>query len=133
MSSSVQNICVIGDGQNSQVRRQANLQEVAREKRRYGFRRHFRITSSSCYMELHWGVRSQIYNTPVAPDEFCVAVISRDSKRAMASLMLMLECNSELQGRVLAALARNPAVFRSFLAVHVGAAQFGHLCSWKLF
>lgn len=71
---------VIGaDGQNSSVRRQANLDKVRREKHRYGFRRHFRIAPWSPYMELHWGSRSQIYVTPVAADEMCVAVISRDS------------------------------------------------------
>lgn len=218
---------VIGaDGQNSQLRRQANLQKFSRERRRYGFRRHFRVAPSS-YMELHWGARCQIYVTPTAPDEICVAVISRDSKlrldealedfpelkshlrraeplsgemgalsvsrtlksvyrnnvaligdasgsvdaitgegicvsvkqarvlaaaidadnlqqyrrehrrlmrrpQTMASLMLMLECNAEVQRRALAGLARNPAVFQSLLAVHVGAAQFTHLCSWDL-
>jgi flavin-dependent dehydrogenase len=50
----------------------------------------------------------------------------------MASLMLMLQCRAQLQSRVLAGLARNPALFRSLLAVHVGAAQFTDLCSWKL-
>jgi 2-polyprenyl-6-methoxyphenol hydroxylase-like FAD-dependent oxidoreductase len=47
---------VIGaDGQNSHVRRRANLQEFTREKRRYGFRRHYRVAPWSSYMELHWG------------------------------------------------------------------------------
>ena len=31
-------------------------------------------------MELHWGSGSQIYVTPVAADEVCVAVISRNSQ-----------------------------------------------------
>jgi flavin-dependent dehydrogenase len=72
---------VIGaDGQNSSVRRQANLDKTRRQSRRYGFRRHFKIAPWSPYMELHWGSRSQIYVTPVAGDEVCVAVLSRDSQ-----------------------------------------------------
>jgi menaquinone-9 beta-reductase len=71
---------VVGaDGQNSNVRRQASLDRVLHETRRYGFRRHFRVAPLSSYMEVHWGPRSQIYVTPVARDEICVAVISRDS------------------------------------------------------
>lgn len=72
---------VVGaDGQNSQIRRQAKLHRVTSEKRRYGFRQHYRIAPWSSYMELHWGTCSQIYVTPIAPDEVCVAVISRDPK-----------------------------------------------------
>jgi menaquinone-9 beta-reductase len=73
-------LIVGADGQNSQIRRQAGLHEVTREERRYGFRRHYRIAPWSSYVELHWGPRSQIYVTPVAEDEICIAVISRDSK-----------------------------------------------------
>lgn len=220
---------VIGaDGQNSSIRRQAGLDTVRFEKRRYGFRRHFRVTPWSPYMELHWGSRSQIYVTPVAADEMCVAVISRNSQlrleealddfphlyqhlrnadpvsaemgalsasrtlnsvcrentaligdasgsvdaitgegicvsikqaralamaiksgdlakyqrahrklmkrpQTMASLMLMLERNAQLQRRALAGLAQTPAFFRSLLAVHVGAANFSDLCSWDTF
>jgi flavin-dependent dehydrogenase len=50
----------------------------------------------------------------------------------MSSLMLMLECNAELQRRVLAGLAHNPRMFQSLLAVHVGAAQLSHLWCWDL-
>jgi len=75
---SIQADLVVGaDGQNSQVRRRALLNQIKREGRRYGFRRHYRIAPWSSYMELHWGPRSQIYVTPVAKDEICVAVISR--------------------------------------------------------
>jgi menaquinone-9 beta-reductase len=70
---------VIGaDGQNSSMRRHAGLNRTRRESRRYGFRRHYRIEPWSRYVELHWGVRRQVYITPVAGDEVCVALISRD-------------------------------------------------------
>ena len=219
---------VVGaDGQNSLVRRQAGLGRTSSEKRRYGFRRHYRVTPWSRYMELYWTPRAQVYVTPVATDEVCVAVISRDSKlrvadvlseipelqirlagsepvsaekgalsvsrkllnvqrgtlvligdasgsvdaitgegmgvafkqalalarvlevsdigmyeefhrqlmrrpRTMASLMLLLERNSQLQRRALAGLARQPKVFESLLAIHVGAASFRDLWSPRL-
>ncbi len=79
---------VVGaDGQNSQTRRQAALNQVTREKRRYGFRRHYRIEPWSPYMELHWGTSSQIYVTPIARDEICVATISRDRKLRLEHLL----------------------------------------------
>jgi flavin-dependent dehydrogenase len=72
---------VVGaDGQKSSIRREAGLDVIRHERRRYGFRRHYRVSPWSCYMELHWGARSQIYITPVATDEICIAVISRDPK-----------------------------------------------------
>ena len=91
---------VVGaDGQNSQIRRQAGLDEVTREKRRYGFRRHYRIAPWSSYMELYWGPRSQIYVTPVAADEVCVAVISGNSKlRLEQALSDFSELNRHLTG-----------------------------------
>lgn len=220
-------LIVGADGQNSMVRRQAGLDAIARETRRYGFRRHYKRAPWSPYMELHWGPRSQVYVTPVAKDEICAAVISRDSKlrlnealtdfpelsiklrhaepasaetgalsvsrrlrsvhaknivligdasgsvdaitgegicvstkqakalaeavergdltrygrdhrklmrrpQMMALLMLAMEQRAGLQSRALAALAENPAVFRSLVAVHVGASGFHHLCSWRL-
>jgi 2-polyprenyl-6-methoxyphenol hydroxylase-like FAD-dependent oxidoreductase len=72
---------VVGaDGQNSQIRRQASLDQITREKRRYAFRRHYRIAPWSPHMEVHWGRRSQVYITPIAADEICVAAISRDPR-----------------------------------------------------
>ncbi|MGA8028762.1 MAG: FAD-dependent monooxygenase [Bryobacteraceae bacterium] len=219
---------VVGaDGQNSHIRRQASLNQIKRETRRYGFRRHYRIRPWSSYMELHWGRRSQIYVTPIAEDEICVAVISRDPQlrldqglgdcpeltrrlrdavavspemgavsvsrtlrcvernsvvligdasgsvdaitgegmclgfkqalalaaalksgnlrcyrrlhqdlmkrpQAMASLMLALERNGQFRRRALAGLAQRPDVFKSLLAVHMGASSFLDLCSWRL-
>lgn len=219
---------VVGaDGQNSQIRRQASLGQIKREKQRYGFRRHYRIAPWSAYMELHWGPRSQIYITPIAADEVCVAVISRSPQlrlqhalgdcpelgkrlrtaapvspergavsvcrilrslqhknvvligdasgsvdaitgegmclgfkqalalaeavrsrdlrlyqrlhrklmkrpQTMASLMLTLERNGQLQRRVLASLARFPEIFELLLSVHVGAGSFRDLSSRRL-
>lgn len=72
---------IIGaDGLKSGIRDSAGLEAVKRERRRYGFRRHYRVTPWSDYVELYWGPRGQIYITPVGAKEICVAFISRDSK-----------------------------------------------------
>ena len=50
-------------------------------------------------MELHWGPRCQIYVTPVAGDEICVALISRDPHlRLDAALTAFPELVSRLRG-----------------------------------
>lgn len=72
---------VIGaDGQNSGIRAQAGLAGVTQERRRYGFRRHYRIAPWSSCVELHWGPDCQIYITPVSAGEVCVALISREGR-----------------------------------------------------
>ncbi len=70
---------VAADGQNSPVRKHSSLQRVTHQRRRYGFRRHYRVTPWSAYVELHWGRNCQVYITPVAQDEVCVVSMSRDS------------------------------------------------------
>ena len=70
---------VIGaDGSRSRVRTWAGLEACSREVQRFGFRRHHRIAPWTNYMEIYWGPAFQIYVTPVAPEEICVALISRD-------------------------------------------------------
>jgi len=72
---------VVGaDGQKSLIRSSANLHEIKNERRRFGFRTHYRLAPWSEYVELYWGPRGQAYITPVAEDEVCVAFISRHSK-----------------------------------------------------
>ena len=72
---------IIGaDGENSLVRKWAGLDARVRDRRRFGFRRHYRIEPWTDYMELYWGHVCQVYVTPVTPDSVCVAAISRDSQ-----------------------------------------------------
>ncbi len=52
--------------------------------------------------------------------------------QAMALLLVAMQRSTHLQRRALAALAANPAIFRSLLEVHVGATGFDSLCSWRL-
>ena len=66
------------DGAHSRVRQWARLDENVHHQQRFAFRRHYRISPWTNCMELHWGSNCQLYVTPVAPDEICVAAISRD-------------------------------------------------------
>lgn len=66
------------DGIASRVRAWAGLEAGRRAASRFGFRRHYRIAPWTRCMEIHWGKGCQIYITPVASQEVCVALISRD-------------------------------------------------------
>jgi flavin-dependent dehydrogenase len=72
---------VVGaDGQKSRVRRWAALDGARHESFRFGFRRHYRISPWTDYMEIYWGPGSQMYVSPVNRGEVCVALITRDAR-----------------------------------------------------
>jgi flavin-dependent dehydrogenase len=68
------------DGGGSSVRRWSGLNEGMRSRERYGFRKHFRVSPWSDFVEVYWGDGCQIYVTPVGDDEVGVAVLSRDKR-----------------------------------------------------
>jgi 2-polyprenyl-6-methoxyphenol hydroxylase-like FAD-dependent oxidoreductase len=68
---------VAADGQNSALRRQAGLDELTRDVRRYAVRRHYRTAPWSPFMELYWGNKCQLYITPVGREEVCVVAMSQ--------------------------------------------------------
>lgn len=79
---------IIGaDGGNSRVRNWAGLDEYRKRDCRYAFRQHYRMAPWSDHMELHWGRLGEIYVTPVAKDEVCVALISRNPKLRLAEAL----------------------------------------------
>ena len=63
---------------HSRVRKWAGLDQDTGRQQRYAFRRHYHVAPWTSCMELHWGNNCQLYVTPVAADEICVASISRD-------------------------------------------------------
>ncbi len=68
---------VIGaDGENSRIRQSAGLGHSRDERIRFGFRQHYRVKPWSEFVEVHWGDCGQMYVTPIAPDEACVAFIT---------------------------------------------------------
>ena len=79
---------IIGaDGMRSRVRRWTDLDAPARDTRRYGFRRHFRVPPWSDYVDIYWSAGCQIYITPVAPDEIAVALLTNDPKQRIAGAL----------------------------------------------
>ncbi len=75
------------DGGNSRVRRWAGLDAYRRKDCRYAFRQHYRVSPWTDRMELHWGRQGQIYVTPVANDQVCIALISRNPKLRLAEAL----------------------------------------------
>jgi menaquinone-9 beta-reductase len=72
---------VVGaDGQNSRVRCWTGLNGARRESFRFGFRRHYRVSPWTDYMEIYWGPGSQMYVSPVNRSEVCVALITRNAQ-----------------------------------------------------
>jgi flavin-dependent dehydrogenase len=47
--------------------------------RRFGFRRHYQISPWADFVEVHWGIRCQVYVTPISENEVGIALLSRDS------------------------------------------------------
>jgi menaquinone-9 beta-reductase len=97
---------VVGaDGGHSLLRQWAGLDRYRSNRMRFAFRRHYCIAPWSDCVELHWGQNCQIYLTPVAADEICVALISSDPHlrldRALPSF-------SELASRLRRAAVTSP-------------------------
>ena len=94
---------IIGaDGGRSRVRRWAGLDVFRRKDSRYAFRQHYCVAPWSDRMELYWGRHGEIYVTPVAKEQVCVALISRDSKLRLGEA---LQRFPELQARLAGAEA----------------------------
>lgn len=78
-STSVRCRWVIGaDGQNSRIRQWASLQSARHETFRFGFRRHYRLSPWTDFIEIYWGPGCEIYVTPVSPREVCIALLASD-------------------------------------------------------
>lgn len=91
---------IIGaDGGSSRVRRWAGLEEFRKRDCRYAFRRHYRVAPWTDRMELYWGRHGQIYVTPMAKDQVCVALISRNPRlRLDEGLQKFPELQARLDG-----------------------------------
>ena len=95
------------DGGHSLVRRWAGLDRYLCDRTRFAFRRHYRVSPWSDCMELHWGPKCQIYVTPVAADEVCVALVSHDPHlRLDAALSAFPEITSRLRNAEPASVER---------------------------
>ncbi|QNI30342.1 FAD-dependent monooxygenase [Alloacidobacterium dinghuense] len=75
------------DGQSSKVRKWAGLEQGKLISRRFGFRRHYRIPAASNYVEVHWGALGQVYITPTAQGEICVAAVTSHGSTRMQQVV----------------------------------------------
>jgi flavin-dependent dehydrogenase len=71
---------IAADGSGSRVRRWSRLDIHRQKEQRFAFRRHYRVTPWTEFMELHWGARCQVYVTPISHQEVCVALMSRNPR-----------------------------------------------------
>lgn len=104
---------VVGaDGGHSLVRRWAGLDRYASHRTRFAFRRHYRASPWSNHLEIHWGPKCQIYVTPVAANEICLALVSNDPRlRLGAALAAFPEIASRLRGAEQTSLERGATSF----------------------
>ncbi len=66
------------DGSSSRVRRWAGLDRYVHNTHRFAYRHHYGLAPWTDLMEIHWGEDCQIYVTPTAANEVCIALISRE-------------------------------------------------------
>jgi flavin-dependent dehydrogenase len=72
------------DGTHSRVRRWCGLHSGKLRNVRFAQRRHYRVTPWTDCVEVYWGSGMQAYVTPLANDEMCVVLISRDPRMRFA-------------------------------------------------
>lgn len=76
---------IIGaDGQRSGVRSWARLGKDGYKRSRFGFRRHYQIPPWTDVVEVHWGERCQMFVTPTAANEVCIALLSGNPRLRIA-------------------------------------------------
>jgi len=75
------------DGQSSRVRAWAGLDRGWLISRRFGFRRHYQVPAPSSNVEVHWCDAGQVYITPVAQGEICVAAVTRHNSTRMGQVI----------------------------------------------
>ena len=89
---------ICADGQNSKLRKLSGLDPSRPPRRRFGFRRHYRVAPWSEFVEVHWSDVGQMYVTPVAEDQVCVALItSHNGLRFDAALPSFPQLASKLE------------------------------------
>jgi len=120
------------DGQNSCVGKWADLTPKRPRFSRFGFSRHYAVPPWTDLVEVHWGPGCQMFVTPTANDEVCVALLSHDPQlridRALVHFPLVAKHLKQARPRTaelgsVTALGRARGVVRRNLAL-VGDASF---------
>lgn len=103
---------VAADGLHSPVRRALGLQVEARDRPRYGLRRHVRVAPWSPFVEVHWGEDVEAYVTPVADDVVGVAVLASAKGSFDAQLATLPDLAARLEGAEPASSVRGAGPLR---------------------
>lgn len=114
------------DGQNSNVRKRANLGRRRICSARFGFRRHFGVRPWTNLVEVYWGQNCQIIVTPVGTEEVGVALLSSDPRQRLEHTLPLFPALAEKLRRAAptssergerTCLSSNSAVTRANLAL----------------
>jgi flavin-dependent dehydrogenase len=91
---------IIGaDGQNSRMRRWADLDDHRLIRLRYGYRQHFAIPPWIDLVEVYWSRDFQVVITPVSPKLVCLALVSENPRlRPADAINLIPALSRRLKG-----------------------------------
>jgi flavin-dependent dehydrogenase len=79
---------IIGaDGVRSRVRHWSGLDAGSQRGVRFAQRRHYRVRPWTDFVEVYWGHTKQAYVTPLANEETCVVLMSRDPRMRFAEAL----------------------------------------------
>ena len=104
------NWIVGADGQTSMVRQKIAVGRVRTDQRRFGFRQHFSMKPWADRVEVHWSDCGQVYVTPVAENEVCVALISSDPHIRLSAIPQAFPVLAEHLGRALQSTREQGAI-----------------------
>jgi flavin-dependent dehydrogenase len=71
---------IAADGLHSAIRRWTGLNQIAVERTRLGFQRHYRVPPWSGLAEVYWTQHGQACITPVGPEEVCVCLLTTETR-----------------------------------------------------
>lgn len=115
---------VAADGHHSTVRKLAGLDDRRLISHRIGLRQHFSIAPWTEFVEVYWGTQAQAYVTPVAPNEVCVAIITRRKPRSFESELRQFR---SLAGRLSLAQTSDAVIGGATMVTHMGAVARGNV------
>lgn len=110
------------DGNESRIRRFARLETGSAYERRIGLRGHFRVKPWTEFVEIYWGEDCQAYVTPIAKDQVCVALISRERQESFEAAIAQFPKLAEklVDAEVITTVKGAVTVSRRFPAVTNG-------------
>jgi flavin-dependent dehydrogenase len=92
---------IAADGLHSAIRRWTGLNQIAIERKRLGFQRHYRVPPWSGLAEIHWTQHCQACITPVGPEEVCVCLLTTEMRVRFHDLFALFpQVAAHLEGAI---------------------------------